>query len=243
MSSESGNKGIKLLVVEDDPSLRLLLQDYLELMKFTVDTAADGKEGLEKSRSGKYDLYLLDVMLPRMDGFKLAGTIRESDPSTPIIFLTAKAMSEDRIIGFKQGCDDYITKPFSTDELYARIKAIIRRCSTKKFKSLTEEGYFTLGTYTFEFDNLLLIGPSGTKILTRKEAALLQLLCNKKNQLVLRETAQKIVWGQTDYFVSRSMDVFIARLRKYLKDDPQVSIANVHGLGFMLKTPEIQNNT
>lgn len=235
MNPESMHDGIRLLVVEDDPNLRMLLHDYLELMKFSVETAADGEEGLQKAITGKYDLYVLDVMLPRMDGFTLAGHIREKEASTPIIFLTAKAMQDDRITGFMQGCDDYITKPFDTDELYARIKAILRRCSRRKLNTLTEEGCFELGSFTFDYDNLLLSSPSGNKTLTRKEAALLRLLCNNRNQLVLRETAQKVVWGESDYFVSRSMDVFIARLRKYLRDDPSVAINNVHGMGFMLQ--------
>ncbi len=242
MSPESNYEGIKLLVVEDDPSLRLLLHDYLELMKFSVDTAVDGEEGYEKSKSGNYDLYILDVMLPRTDGFTLAGRLRESDNTTPIIYLTAKSMNEDRITGFMQGCDDYITKPFNTDELYARIKAIMRRCSAKKMKSLTGDGFFRLGSFVFDFENLLLSSPTGNKALTRKEAALLRLLCMNKNQLVIRETAQKVVWGESDYFVSRSMDVFIARLRKYLRGDPQVSIANVHGMGFMLKVSAEDDN-
>ncbi|MBK9292414.1 MAG: response regulator transcription factor [Bacteroidetes bacterium] len=237
---EPVNDAIRLLVVEDDPNLRMLLHDYLELMKFSVETAADGAQGLQLALNGQYDLYVLDVMLPKMDGFSLAGKIRENDPGTPIIFLTAKTMQEDRITGFMQGCDDYITKPFNTDELYARIRAILRRCNRKKFKSQAEESQITFGVFTFDFDNLLLSSPGAKRTLTRKEAALLRLLCNNRNQLVLRETAQKVVWGESDYFVSRSMDVFIARLRKYLKEDPTVTIANVYGMGFILKVDDTQ---
>ncbi|HMM11824.1 MAG TPA: response regulator transcription factor [Bacteroidales bacterium] len=235
MNPELNYDGIRILVVEDDPNLRMLLHDYLELMKFSVETASDGEEALTMAHANIFDLYILDVMLPRMDGFTLAGKLREKDSGTPIVFLTAKSMLDDRITGFMQGCDDYITKPFDTDELFARIKAILKRCSRNKLNTLTEEGWYAIGTFTFDFDNLLLSSPTVKINLTRKEASLLRLLCNNRNQLVLRETAQKVVWGESDYFVSRSMDVFIARLRKYLKDDPSVAITNVHGMGFMLQ--------
>lgn len=235
MIPDSMQEGLRLLVVEDDPNLRMLLNDYLELMQFQVDTASDGEQGLEKTKRGDYDLYILDVMLPRMDGFTLASHIREKDASTPIIFLTAKTMQEDRLTGFLRGGDDYVTKPFNTDELYARIKAILKRSSRNKHASLSDENFFKLGKITFDYNNLLLSSPLGNRHLTRKEAAVLKLLCENRNNLVLRETAQKVVWGETDYLVSRSMDVFIARLRKYLRADPAVTITNVHGMGFMLK--------
>lgn len=230
---------IQILVVEDDPNLSMLLQDYLELMQFETQLATDGEEGLRKFKKGKFDLCILDVMLPKMDGFTLSAAIREKDPSVPIIFLTAKSLKEDRIKGFQLGCDDYITKPFSTEELNLRIRAIMRRCARTPFQEFNdEEDQFQIGRFTFDLSNMVLRSEHGDQTLTRKEAALLKLLCLNKNKLLTRDMALKTVWGESDYFIGRSMDVFITRLRKYLRDDPDVSIINIHGSGFRLEVKE-----
>lgn len=235
------NEKICILLVEDDPALSIVLTDYLELMHYQVFFAKDGKEGLKIFSKNKIDLCLLDVMLPKLDGFSLATAIRQQNKAIPIIFLTAKALKEDRLKGFYHGCDDYITKPFSVDELNMRIKAILKRC-IKGFSTdnNNEKTMLSIGKFTFDFENMLIQSDFGKQTLTRKEAALLKLLYEHKNKLLTRDLAQKTVWGNSDYFIGRSMDVFIARLRKYLKDDPNVIIYNVHGIGFTL---EVKNQT
>jgi len=230
------SKKIKILLVEDDPNLSMVLQDFLELLEYEVFLAQDGNHGLALFKQEKTDLCILDVMLPKQDGFTLAGSIRSIDPTTPIIFLTAKAMKEDRLKGFQVGCDDYITKPFSTEELQMRIKAILRRCIRNNQTILEgDEELFQIGKFSFDVKNMVLRSDFGDQTLTRKEAGLLKLLCQNKNKLLTREEALKTIWGDTDYFIGRSMDVFIVKLRKYLKDDPSVTIANVHGTGFKLE--------
>ncbi|MBU1010476.1 MAG: response regulator transcription factor [Bacteroidetes bacterium] len=230
---------IHILVVEDDPNLSMVLQDYLELLHYVTVLGKDGEEGLALFNKGKFDLCILDVMLPKLDGFSLASAIRAKNETIPIIFLTAKALKEDRIKGFQHGCDDYITKPFSTEELSLRIKAILKRCSRDKYLELLEtEEVFSIGSFEFDAINMVLRSPFGDQTLTRKEAALLKLLCLNTNKLLTRETALKTVWGESDYFLGRSMDVFITRLRKYLREDPNVNISNVHGTGFKLEVKE-----
>jgi DNA-binding response OmpR family regulator len=176
-------------------------------------------------------------MMPVMDGYALAEEIRKIDETIPIVFLTAKSMKEDRIKGFKTGCDDYIPKPFSTEELSLRIQAILKRCATGLIleNSRESEKYYQIGLYQYDVKNMILRLNQEEKVLTRKENALLKLLVENKNQLLTREVALKSVWGDDDYFIGRSMDVFIAKLRKYLKDDPSISITNVHGTGFKLE--------
>lgn len=226
-----------ILLVEDDPNLSMVLQDYLEMLDYRIILATNGEEGIASFSQHQYDLCILDVMMPKKDGFTLAEEIREKDKNVPIIFLTAKSLKEDRIKGFRAGCDDYITKPFSTEELSLRIEAILRRClneKTAKQENLAKT--YTVGTYTFEPANMILSGPEGMRTLTRKETALLRILCENKNMLVTREFLLKEVWGDDDYFLGRSMDVFIAKLRKYLSDDPAIAITNVHGAGFKLET-------
>ena len=226
---------LKILLVEDDPNLLMVLQDFLELSMYEVTTAADGVEGLAAFNNNEFHLCILDVMLPKLDGFSLADKIRKSNKQIPIIFLTAKSLKEDKLKGFEHGCDDYITKPFSTEELNLRIKAIIRRCSRGGY--LQEEKLHKvhkIGDFTLDAANLVLHSSFGDQTLTRKEAALLELLCEHKNQILTRNEAQEKVWGDSDYFIGRSMDVFIVKLRKYLKEDPKVSIINVHGVGFRL---------
>lgn len=232
-------QSFKLLLVEDDPNLQMVLQDYLELMEYEVISVSDGEAGLKAFRAHEFDICILDIMLPVMDGFELAAAIRAEKRNVPIIFLTAKTMKEDRVKGFLHGCDDYITKPFNTEELDVRIKAILRRCSARYDALVTEEASrLKLGKYIFNTSEMQLSSDSSTQPLTRKEAALLQLLSENRNKLLEREFIQTQIWGDTDYFISRSLDVFITKLRKYLKDDPSVQITNVHGTGFMLKVDE-----
>ena len=226
---------VRILLVEDDPNLSDVLKDYLELLGYQVILAADGEEGLELYRKSELDLCILDVMLPKKDGFTLARNIREINQQVPIIFLTARGMMEDRVTGFKAGCDDYIPKPFSSEELSLRIEAILRRCKTN---SIELGEVFQIGEYTFDVTNFELIRKNYHHRLTPKEAALLKVMCRYKNTLLTREKALKEVWGDDDYFIGRSMDVFITKLRKYLKDDPKVAIVNVHGTGFRLEVHE-----
>ena len=235
-------ESLTILLVEDDANLCMVLQDYLELMNYQVLVAHDGEKGLETFKSAKIDLCVLDVMMPRLDGFNLASAIREINAQMPIIFLTAKSLKEDRLKGFALGCDDYMTKPFSTDELNLRIKAILRRCIRNG--SLTEWSdpkIFSFGGFSLDTHNLTLSYENNVQNLTKKEASLLKVLCLNKNKVLARDMVQKSIWGETDYFVSRSMDVFIARLRKYIKDNPKVNIVNVHGVGFMLEVPETKD--
>jgi DNA-binding response OmpR family regulator len=230
------NQTATILLVEDDPNLSMVIKDYLEMLNYETTVCKDGEEGLTEFNNGGYDLVILDVMMPKKDGFTVAEDIRKFDEDTPIIFLTAKSLKEDRIKGFQVGCDDYISKPFSTEELSMRIKAVLKRCLTAKNNVvINDQKIFKIGNYTFDFGNMLLVSGEKEQALTRKEAALLKLLCIYKNKLLTRETALKSVWGDDDYFIGRSMDVFITKLRKYLKDDPTISITNVHGAGFKLE--------
>ena len=226
---------VTILLVEDDPNLSDVLKDYLDLLGYQVIHAADGERGLDLYRKSVIDLCILDVMLPKKDGFTLARNIREINRQVPIIFLTARGLMEDRVTGFKAGCDDYISKPFSSEELSLRIEAILRRCKTSS-ADLGEE--IQIGEYLFDVVNFVLVRENDRHSLTPKEAALLKVLCRNKNNLITREKALMEVWGDDDYFIGRSMDVFITKLRKYLKDDPKVAIVNVHGTGFRLEIQE-----
>lgn len=226
----------KILLVEDDHNLSAVLLDYLELLGHKVTLAVDGEQGLEFFKEARFDLCILDVMLPRKDGLTLAGDIRHINQQAPIIFLTALGQSENRINGFKAGCDDYITKPFSSEELAFRIEAILKRCMNQNMRPRAE--IFTLGSIQFDSGNMLLSINDKEKKLTPKENALLKLLCLNRNNILSRDEALTEIWGSTDYFFGRSMDVFITRLRKYLKDEPVVSIQNVHGTGFRLEVRE-----
>ncbi len=235
---EDNNK-INILFVEDDPNLSMILKDYLEMIGYTVDHAPDGEKGVELFKENSYNLIILDVMMPKMDGFTAAKEIRSVNQLIPIIFLTAKNLKEDRIKGFEHGSDDYITKPFSTEELSLRIKAILKRC-TMNYQLATEPAneQYQIGKFTFDSANLILKSDDSERVLTRKESGLLKLLCINKNNLLPREVAMEAIWGENDYFIGRSMDVFIAKLRKYLKPDPDVQINNVHGIGFKLQIKE-----
>lgn len=228
-----------IMLVEDDPNLSTLLRDFLEIIGYKVMLFNDGRSALDHF-SSEVDLCVLDIMMPFKDGLTLSGEIKAISPEMPIVFLTAKSLQEDRIKGFKAGCDDYITKPFSTEELHLRIEAILRRCRRQEDASLLPgEKMIPIGEYAFDSFNMTLTYQNEEGItLTRKEADLLLLLSKHKNQLLTREFALKKIWGTDDYFIGRSMDVFITKLRKHLKQDPKISITNVHGVGFRLEVPE-----
>ena len=223
----------RILLVEDDPSLGTLLEEYLNAKGFETKLADDGNKGYDVFCKNTFDLLLLDVMMPHKDGITLAKEIRMNDKNVPIIFLTAKSMKEDTIEGFNAGGDDYITKPFSMEELLVRINAVLRR--TNKLRSQdSEEVSFSIGKYQFNAEKQALQINGGEQKLTTKESQLLRLLCVHKNDVMDRNFALKTIWHDDNYFNGRSMDVYIAKLRKYLKDDSNVEIINIHGKGFKL---------
>jgi DNA-binding response OmpR family regulator len=222
----------KILLVEDDPNLGFVIKDNLEQKDFEVTLSTNGLDGEQIFQQQKFDLCILDVMMPRQDGFTLAKRIREKNKQVPILFVTAKSMIEDKVIGFESGGDDYIVKPFSMEELLLRIGVFLRRTSVSE----TSSNNFKIGSYTFDFTNYTLHHVAGvSKILTQKEAEVLKLLCESKSRVLKREEILKSVWGNDDYFLGRSMDVFISKLRKYLKEDASVQIVNYHGVGFRLE--------
>lgn len=228
-----GYKKANILLAEDDNNLGFVLKDYLEMLNYNVDLRKNGVEALQAFKSRSFDICILDVMMPLKDGFTLAKEIKEINSEVPIIFLTAKSMTDDRIKGLKLGADDYITKPFSTEELSLRVNAVLKR--SKKITEEQKETNFKIGKYNFEYANQT-IEINGTKQnLTKKEAELLKMLCENQNNVLRREVALKKIWGDDDYFMGRSMDVYITKLRKYLKDDPAISISNIHGTGFKLE--------
>jgi DNA-binding response OmpR family regulator len=224
---------IKILLAEDDPNLGLLLEEYLQAKGYAVTLAVNGKEAFDVFCKHSYDLCLLDVMMPLKDGFTLAKEIRVSNKQVPIIFLTAKSMKEDTIEGFNAGGDDYMTKPFSTEELLARIQAVLRR-SMKAMALENTQTEFGIGKYKFNTETQLLKGGTEDVKLTTKEGQLLRLLAINQNDILDRSFALKTIWHDDNYFNSRSMDVYITKLRKYLKQDPKVEIVNIHGKGFKL---------
>jgi DNA-binding response OmpR family regulator len=227
----------KVLLVEDDSNLGNLLKDYLEDKGYSTVLAVNGKQGYDVFSKDKFNICILDVMMPIKDGFTLAKEIRAVDPNVPIVFLTAKSMKEDAIEGFKMGADDYITKPFSMEELLLRVKAIIRRTENKNIKN-SDQNEFKIGNYHFDYSHQILSINGGSQKLTTKEAELLRLLCINANEVLDRNFALKTIWKDDNYFSGRSMDVYIAKLRKYLKDDSNVELINVHGKGFKLMTGE-----
>ncbi len=223
----------KLLVVEDDPNLGTILSEYLEVKGFEVVRAENGQEGFEQFTQQDFDLCILDVMMPVKDGFSLATDIRKINSKVPIVFLTAKSMKEDTIEGFKRGGDDYVTKPFSMEELLMRINAILKRTNDSELKEEEIKAY-QIGSFTFDHHQQILERNGEQKKLTSKENALLKILAQNKNDILERTYALKAIWGDDSYFNSRSMDVYIAKIRKYLKEDDQLEIINVHGKGFKL---------
>jgi DNA-binding response OmpR family regulator len=222
----------KILLVEDDESLGFVIKDNLEQAGFEVDLQKNGKLALGAFQINIYDIGILDVMLPEMDGFTLSENIKKSNADFPIIFLTAKSLNEDRIKGLKLGADDYISKPFNMEELVLRIEAILKRAG----KKTTQNGQkYKLGKYEFDAKNLKLILNEKEQSLTHRESDLLMLLIENKNQTINRETILVALWGNDDYFKGRSLDVFITRLRKYLCNDNTIKLTNVHGVGFRLE--------
>ncbi|MCB0747246.1 MAG: response regulator transcription factor [Ignavibacteriales bacterium] len=222
----------KILLVEDDINLGSLLCDYLTIKKFDVNLCKNGNDGFDSFQNNKYDLCILDIMMPRKDGLTLAKEIRATDKNIPIIFLTAKSMISDKIQAFNLGADDYITKPFNTEELILRINAIIRR--TTNLKLTNESQIINIGKYIFDYKKRLLTIGKKSRTLTSKESELLKLLCENNNSTLSRETALTTIWKEDNYFTSRSMDVYITKLRNYLKEDKLIEIVNVHGVGFKL---------
>lgn len=223
---------IKILLAEDDPNLGTLLKEYLDAKGFQTTLAVNGKQGFEVFSKGKFSICILDVMMPFKDGFTLAREIKAIDENIPVVFLTAKSMPEDTIEGFKSGADDYITKPFSMEELLFRIKAILKR--TTQTHAPSEEKIFLFGNCKFDYMRQIVDINGVQQKLTTKEAELLRLLCLNINQVLDRNIALKSIWQDDSYFNSRSMDVYITKLRKYLKNDTSIELLNVHGKGFKL---------
>ncbi len=222
---------LRVLVVEDDPNLGTLLTEYLKAKNFETTLATNGQEGYDKYKEKEYDLLLLDVMMPVKDGFTLAQEIRSVDANVPIIFLTARSMKEDTLKGFEAGADDYLAKPFTMEVLLARINAVLRRSGAL---DQAEEKVFQVGEFVFDSEHQLLKRFGDERKLTTKESGLLMLLAKNRGKVLDRDAALRFLWGDDNYFNGRSMDVYIAKLRKYLKEDEKVEIVNVHGQGFKL---------
>ncbi len=222
----------KILLVEDDENLGFVIKDNLEQAGFDVDLQKTGTSGLTAFQSADYDIGVLDVMLPEMDGFTLSENIKSTNPDFPIIFLTAKSLNEDRIKGLKLGADDYISKPFNMEELVLRIEAILKRVGKKTVPNGVK---YKLENYEFDSKNLKLTLGESEQLMTHRESELLKLLIEHKNQTINRETILIALWGTDDYFKGRSLDVFITRLRKYLSQDSTIKLTNVHGVGFRLE--------
>ena len=226
---------LRILLCEDDENLGMLLREYLQAKNFDTELCPDGEAGYKAFLKGTFDLCVLDVMMPKKDGFSLARDIRQNNSEIPIIFLAAKTLKEDVLDGFKIGADDYITKPFSMEELVFRIEAILRRVKGKKNRDRTS---YKIGSFTFDTQKQILSrGDKQTK-LTTKESELLSLLCAHANEILQRDFALKTIWIDDNYFNARSMDVYITKLRKHLKEDENVEIINIHGKGYKLITPD-----
>lgn len=228
----------RILLVEDDQNFGDVLRSYLEMHDFDVTLESDGEAGYQTYQRSDFDLCIFDVMMPRKDGFTLAKEIREEDKETPIIFLTAKTMKDDVLAGFKIGADDYISKPFNSEELLLRIQAILKR-SQQKPDPEEDIKEFDVGSFHFNYPLRILTftGPNGEQNkdkLSPKEAHLLRLFCLRKNDVLARSEALTKIWGEDNYFTARSMDVFVTKLRKYLRPDPNIEIVNIHGNGFQL---------
>ena len=224
---------VNILLVEDDTNLGYVVKDFLELSGYRVDLKENGVEGLMAFESETYDMCILDVMMPLKDGFTLAREIREKNSMIPIVFLTSKSLTEDKLKGFRAGCDDYITKPFSTEELLSRIEVILKWAALSGIG--TGSGIMQIGKYAFDYNSKTISNGENVQKLSNKESELLRLLYLNRNRLLRRDVALKTIWGEDDYFLGRSMDVYIAKLRKLLRDDPGVSISNIHGSGFCLE--------
>ncbi len=228
-------KDIHILLAEDDSNLGFVVQDNLKSNGYKVTLCSDGEIALKTFASEQFDLCILDVMMPKKDGFTVAETVRDVNKDVPIVFLTAKSMQADKVKGFMLGADDYITKPFDFQEFILRIESILRR--TKVLGHLEEEKVesYPIGDYKFDVKNQVLIYSKEEKRLTRKETRILSFLCEHINDIAPRELILKSIWGNDDYFSGRSMDVFISKLRKYLSSDDKIQINNIHGVGFKLE--------
>ena len=227
------NKKPKILYVEDDIYLSFVTKDNLETKGYEIVCCEDGEQALTAFYDNDFDLCIIDVMLPKLDGFSLAKTIRRENENIPILFLSAKSMKEDRIKGLEIGGDDYITKPFSIEELVLKIEVFLKRSNVKPIK--TVEKIIEIGKYRFDFDNLELSENNISQRLTLRETELLNLFCQNKNKVLTREDILNNIWNDDSYFLSRSLDVFISRLRKLFKNDPRLKIENIHGVGFIFK--------
>jgi DNA-binding response OmpR family regulator len=227
---------VNILLAEDDFNLGFVIVDQLKMDGYQVTLATDGMDALQRFNEKEFHLCIFDVMMPKKDGFTLASDIRKINSEIPILFLTAKTMTEDKVQGFKSGGDDYLTKPFSVEELQLRIKALLRRVNIKMDKP--EDKILPLGLFLFDTENICLMLNDTKKSLTKKEAQILKLLYKFKGQVLPREVILNAVWGQDDYFVGRSLDVFITKLRKYLRDDESITLSNIHGVGFKLEILE-----
>ncbi len=226
----------KILLVEDDTSLGFIISDQLKSEGYSVTLCADGAEGFKRFNDDTFHICIFDVMMPEKDGFSLAKDVRKIDGTIPILFLSAKSNDEDKVEGFKSGGDDYLTKPFNSEELQLRVAAMLRRVNINADEKDASE--IKIGDYIFDTINFELKHANFQKTLTKKEAQILSILCRFINQVVAREIVLTGVWGQDDYFVGRSLDVFITKLRKYLKEDERIQIANIHGIGFKLEVQE-----
>ena len=226
----------KILLVEDDTSLGFIISDQLKSEGYSVTLCTDGAEGFKRFNDDTFHMCIFDVMMPKKDGFSLAKDVRKIDSNIPILFLSAKSNDEDKVEGFKSGGDDYLTKPFNSEELQLRVAAMLRRVNINADEKDASE--IKIGDYIFDTINFELKHANFQKTLTKKEAQILSILCRFMNQVVAREIVLTGVWGQDDYFVDRSLDVFITKLRKYLKEDERIQIANIHGIGFKLEVQE-----
>jgi DNA-binding response OmpR family regulator len=223
----------KILLAEDDMSLGFVVSDHLKSIGYDVTLCHDGVEASQRFSQGNFHLLILDVMMPKKDGFTLAEEIRQVNKDIPILFLTAKSMPEDKVAGFKSGGDDYLTKPFNFDEFEMRILSLLKRVNIHPFGE--EKTTFEIGVFSFDSKEHKLRWADQEKSLTKKENHILTILCKHLNQVVARDIVLNSVWGQDDYFVGRSLDVFITKLRKYLNEDEKVQIVNVHGVGFKIE--------
>lgn len=224
---------MRVLLAEDDRNLGNILKNYLEAKGYNTTMAVNGQEAVDMFRMKEFDFCILDIMMPVKDGFEAASEIRALDKKVPVLFLTARSMQEDKLKGFEAGADDYLTKPFSMEELLMRMQAILRRTDGRE-KQGGSENVFSLGGYVFDYNRQTLTYRNKEQKLTSKEASLLKLLCQRPNEVLDRKTALKEIWNDDSYFNARSMDVYIVKLRKYLKHDPRVELINVHGIGFKL---------
>lgn len=225
---------LNILLAEDDLNLGVLLVDYLETEGFDVKLCKDGEMALRAFENNQFDLCLFDIMMPKLDGFSLAKSIRANDKKIPVIFITARSLKEDKLKGYELDADDYITKPFDEEELLWKIKAVIRRLPGTKAESRQT---ILLGNYCFDPGNQSLTIDGKIKRITEKESEILRYLSDHRNQVVKREELLKEIWGENDYFFGRSLDVFITKIRKYLKEDPALSVENVFGVGFIFNVP------